>query len=55
MPESKGNFWKSPLTRSRIKSDDVKLPEMLLGYFIPNGASPPTRTKKTAEPLSHCL
>lgn len=39
MPESKGNFWKSPLTRSRIKSDDVKLPEMLLGYFIgPFGA-----------------
>ena len=39
MSESKGNFWKSPLMRSRIKSDDVKLPEMLLGYFIgPFGA-----------------
>lgn len=39
MSESKGNFWKSPLTRSRVTSDDVKMPEMLLGYFIgPFGA-----------------
>lgn len=36
---SKSNFWNSPLTRSRVTSDDVKLPEMLLGYFIgPFGA-----------------
>ena len=36
---SNSNFWNSPLTKSRIKSDDVKLPEMLFGYFIgPFGA-----------------
>lgn len=39
MATSKSNFWSSPLTRSRITSDDVKMPEMLLGYFIgPFGA-----------------
>ena len=39
MAISKSNFWSSPLTRSRITSDDVKMPEMLLGYFIgPFGA-----------------
>ena len=33
------DFWNGPLTGSRIKSDDVKLPEMLIGYFIgPFGA-----------------
>ena len=26
---SKSNFWNGPLTKSRITSDDVKLPEML--------------------------
>ena len=39
MSTSKSNFWSSPLTKSRITSDDVKMPEMLLGYFIgPFGA-----------------
>lgn len=39
MSISKSNFWSSPLTKSRITSDDVKMPEMLLGYFIgPFGA-----------------
>ena len=39
MAISKSNFWSSPLTRSHITSDDVKMPEMLLGYFIgPFGA-----------------
>ena len=39
MATSKSNFWSSPLTQSRITSDDVKMPEMLLGYFIgPFGA-----------------
>ena len=28
------NFWNSPLTSSLIKGDDVRAPEMLLGYFI---------------------
>lgn len=27
MATSKSNFWSSPLTRSRITSDDVKMPE----------------------------
>ena len=36
---SNSNFWNGPLTKSRITSDDVKLPEMLFGYFIgPFGA-----------------
>lgn len=35
----KENFWNTPLTSSRIKSPDVKLVEMLFGYFIgPFGA-----------------
>lgn len=37
--EKKQGFWNSPLTRSRVLSDKVKMPEMLLGYFIgPFGA-----------------
>lgn len=33
------NFWKTPFTSSLVKSDDVKLPEMIFGYFIgPFGA-----------------
>lgn len=33
------NFWKTPLTRSAIKTNEVKLPEMLFGYLIgPFGA-----------------
>ncbi len=36
---SNKNFWSSPLTRSAIRSDKVRLPEMLIGYFIgPFGA-----------------
>ena len=39
MPNKKDNFWNTPLTNSLVKSPDVKLPEMLLGYFIgPFGA-----------------
>ena len=35
----KDSFWNKPFTRSRITSDDVKMPEMLIGYFIgPFGA-----------------
>ena len=33
------NIWSNPLLKSAIKSDDVKMPEMLLGYLIgPFGA-----------------
>lgn len=32
--ERNGNFWNTPLTASMIKTKDVRLPEMLLGYFI---------------------
>lgn len=33
------NIWSSPLTSSAIKTEDVKFPEMLIGYFIgPFGA-----------------
>ncbi len=28
------NFWNTPLTSSMIKEKDVRMPEMLLGYFI---------------------
>lgn len=36
---SNSNFWKSPLTSTRIKSDEVRLPEMLFGYLVgPFGA-----------------
>ena len=39
MSKTNKDFWNGPLTGSRIKSDDVKLPEMLIGYFIgPFGA-----------------
>ena len=39
MNQKKHDLWSSPLTGSRIKSPDVKLPEMLFGYFIgPFGA-----------------
>ena len=37
--DKRRDFWNTPLTRSLIKSDEVKLPEMLMGYFIgPFGA-----------------
>lgn len=35
----KNEFWNNPLVRSRVRNQDVKLPEMLLGYLIgPFGA-----------------
>ena len=35
----KNDFWCSPLASSLVKTDEVKLPEMLFGYFIgPFGA-----------------
>ena len=34
MSKTNKDFWNGPLTGSRIKSEDVKLPEMLIGYFI---------------------
>ena len=35
----KNDFWRSPLASSLVKTDEVKLPEMLFGYFIgPFGA-----------------
>lgn len=30
----KSGFWNTPLTASLVKSQDVHIPEMLLGYFI---------------------
>ena len=39
MNNKKTDFWSTPLTRSAIRSQEVRLPEMLLGYFIgPFGA-----------------
>lgn len=39
MSDNKKTIWSSPFFNTRIKSDDVKVPEMLLGYFIgPFGA-----------------
>ena len=39
MSNDKQGIWSSPLASSKIKSSDVKLPEMLLGYLIgPFGA-----------------
>ncbi|WP_294548148.1 MFS transporter [uncultured Pseudoflavonifractor sp.] len=39
MNNKKNDFWNTPLTRSLIRSPEVRLPEMLLGYFIgPFGA-----------------
>ena len=33
------SIWTTPLTRSFIKTEEVHLPEMLIGYFIgPFGA-----------------
>ncbi len=37
--QKKTDLWSNPLTSSLVKSQDVKLPEMLFGYFIgPFGA-----------------
>ena len=39
MSNQKKSIWDSPLTNSRIKTNEVKVPEMLIGYFIgPFGA-----------------
>ena len=39
MNNKKNDFWSTPLTGSLIRSSEVRLPEMLLGYFIgPFGA-----------------
>lgn len=39
MEKKQDGFWSTPLTSSLVKSSDVKLPEMLFGYFIgPFGA-----------------
>ena len=39
MSKKQTGFWNTPLTGSLVKSPDVKLPEMLIGYFIgPFGA-----------------
>ncbi|MDO4328292.1 MAG: MFS transporter [Lachnospiraceae bacterium] len=39
MHETKKDFWSSPFTSSKIKTEDIRLPEMLIGYFIgPFGA-----------------
>lgn len=32
--KTKGGFWTTPLTSSLIRDKDVRVPEMLLGYFI---------------------
>lgn len=35
----KKNFWNSPLAASAVKGEEVRLAEMLFGYFIgPFGA-----------------
>ena len=35
----KNDFWSGPLTSSRVRSSSVRMPEMLIGYFIgPFGA-----------------
>ena len=39
MRQEKQSIWNNPLFRTKIKSPDVKPPEMLIGYFIgPFGA-----------------
>ena len=39
MSKQNEGFWSTPLTSSAIKSNEVKLPEMVIGYFIgPFGA-----------------
>ncbi len=40
MKKENRSFWDTPFTRSAIRSDEVKLPEQLIGYLIgPFGAS----------------
>ncbi|MDO5423054.1 MAG: MFS transporter [Eubacteriales bacterium] len=39
MEKTKQNFWNTPLTKTRIQKEEVRLPEMLLGYLLgPFGA-----------------
>ena len=39
MKDKKKDIWSSPLLASSVKTDDVKLPEMVIGYFLgPFGA-----------------
>lgn len=39
MTNQKKSIWDSPLTNSKVKTSEVKMPEMLIGYFIgPFGA-----------------
>ena len=39
MSKQKDGFWSTPLTSSAIKTSEVKLPEMVIGYFLgPFGA-----------------
>lgn len=39
MSKQKDGFWSTPLASSAIKTDEVKLPEMVIGYFLgPFGA-----------------
>lgn len=39
MSDNKKTIWNNPFLRTRVKSDNVKAPEMFLGYFIgPFGA-----------------
>ena len=39
MSDNKKTIWNNPFLRTRVKSDNVKAPEILLGYFIgPFGA-----------------
>ena len=39
MSQAKSSFWNTPLTRTNVKTDEVRTPEMLFGYFIgPFGA-----------------
>lgn len=39
MSNQKKSIWDSPLTNSKIKTNEVRMPEMLIGYFIgPFGA-----------------
>ena len=39
MSKQRDGFWSTPLTSSAIKTSEVKLPEMVIGYFLgPFGA-----------------
>lgn len=34
MAKQGSEFWNSPLARTAIRSDEIRMPEMLIGYFI---------------------